>query len=182
LLHRLADDYLETAHIDRETCLRLTDKLPANFLNLGLIQLLFPRARVVYCRRNPLDTGLSCFQQNFRSKGMDFARDLAHIGVQQQACWRLMDHWMDTLALPIQAVDYEQFVEEPEIGARALVKFLGLEWDPACLDFHLSERIVKTASYEQVRKPIYTSSVGRWRPYEPWLEPLRAALSAPWES
>jgi hypothetical protein len=112
---------------------------------------------------------------------MDFARNLAHIGVQQQACWRLMDHWMETLSLPIQAVDYEQLVADPETGARTLVEFLGLDWEPACLDFHLSERIVQTASYEQVRQPVYTSSVGRWRPYEPWLGPLTKALAAPWD-
>lgn len=180
-LGQLAGEYLETALVNRDTCLRFTDKLPANFLNLGLIQLLFPRARVVYCRRDPLDTGLSCFQQNFRSEGMDYTRDLAHIGVQQQACWRLMDHWMDTLSLPIHVINYEHLVENPEIGAKALIEFLGLDWEPACLDFHLSNRRVKTASYEQVRKPIYTSSVGRWRQYEPWLGPLKTALAAPWD-
>ncbi len=181
-LRRLAGEYLETALINRDTCLRFTDKLPANFLNLGLIQLLFPRARVVYCRRDPLDTGLSCFQQNFRSEGMDFTRDLAHIGVQQQACWRLMGHWRENLSLPIHVVDYEHLVENLETDARALIEFMGLDWEPACLDFHLSNRRVKTASYEQVRKPIYTSSVGRWRNYEPWLGPLKMALSAPWSS
>jgi hypothetical protein len=180
-LGRLANDYLETARIDQETCLRFTDKLPSNFLNLGLIQLLFPRSRVIYCRRDPLDSGLSCFQQDFRSEGMDFARDLAHIGVQQQACWRLMDHWKDNLSLPILVMDYEHVVTDLETGARTLVEFVGLDWEPACLDFHASDRRVKTASYEQVRKPVYTSSVGRWRNYEPWLEPLKIALSKPWD-
>jgi len=180
VLRDLADRYLDTAGENIGGCARFTDKLPANFLNLGLIQMLFPRARVVYCRRDPMDSGLSCFQQNFRSEGMDFTRNLAHIGVQQQACWRLMDHWRDSVSLPIMTVDYEQLVTEPESGTRALVEFLDLAWDPNCLDFHASERIVRTASYEQVRKPVYTSSVGRWRPYELWLEPLSAALTAPW--
>lgn len=181
-LAELATSYLDTAELAGQECLRFTDKLPANFLNLGLIQMLFPRSRVIYCHRDPMDSGLSCFQQNFRSEGMDFARNMAHIGLQQQACWRLMEHWMATLGLPILRVDYEATVADPENGARKLVEFLGLEWDPACLDFHLSDRIVRTASYEQVRKPVYTSSVGRWRNYEAWLGTLRSALDAPWIS
>ncbi|MGI9264014.1 MAG: tetratricopeptide repeat-containing sulfotransferase family protein [Gammaproteobacteria bacterium] len=182
VLRDLADGYLETAGLEAAECMRFTDKLPANFLNLGLIQMLFPHAHVVYCRRDPLDTGLSCFQQNFRSEGMDFARNLEHIGVQQQACWRLMDHWIENLSLPIMTIDYERLVSGPEEGARSLVEFLGLDWDSSCLDFHTSERIVRTASYEQVRQPVYTSSVGRWRPYESRLEPLSAALAEPWDS
>jgi tetratricopeptide (TPR) repeat protein len=159
---------------------RCTDKLPANFLNLGLAQLLFPRARVVYCRRDPMDTGLSCFQQDFRSPGMDFARDLSHIGIYQQGCRRLMTHWSSVLDLPIHVVDYEALVESPEQEAQGLVRFLGLEWEAGCLEFHRSRRPVRTASHDQVRKPLYRSSVGRWRHYATWLAPLEAALAAPW--
>ncbi|MGB5211497.1 MAG: sulfotransferase [Gammaproteobacteria bacterium] len=179
-LERLAHEYLEAAPGWDRGPDRITDKLPANYLNLGLIQVLLPAARVIYCRRDPMDTGLSCFQQNFRSEGMDFARDLGHIGLQQQGCWRLMAHWQKHLTLPIHVLDYERMIEEPEVQARALVQFVGLPWDKACLDFHRSARLVRTASYEQVRQPIYSSSVERWRNYEPWLRPLAAALNAPW--
>ena len=179
LLSRAADEYLERSAAGMGI-LRITDKLPANFLNLGLVQLLFPRARVIYCQRDPMDTGLSCFEQDFRSPGMGFARDLAHIGLYQQGCLRLMEHWGRVLDLAIHTVRYEELVSEPEGGARALVDFLGLEWEDACLQFHRSNRVVRTASHEQVRRPVYSSSVGRWRTYDEWLGPLRAALDAPW--
>jgi hypothetical protein len=179
-LDDIAREYIETGRGQDRRCRRITDKLPGNYVNLGLIQLLFPHARVVYCRRDPLDTGLSCFQQNFRSKGMEFARDLRHIGLRQQGCWRLMEHWSEVLSLPILTMDYEQTVTDPEGCARRLLDFLGLGWEPACVDFHLSDRLVKTASYEQVQRPIYRSSIGRWRHYETWLGPLREALAAPW--
>jgi len=179
-LTQIAGAYLQAAPGYGRSPARITDKLPANYLNLGLIQMLLPGARVIYCRRDPMDTGLSCFQQNFRSEGMDFARDLGHIGLQQQACLRLMEHWQRQLALPIHVVDYELLVEDPDSHVPALVDFIGLPWDDACLDFHRSARLIRTASYEQVRQPIYASSVGRWRHYAPWLAPLATALEAPW--
>lgn len=181
-LEELADAYLRSAPGWGRAPARITDKLPANYLNLGLIQLLLPGARVIWCRRDPMDTGLSCFQQNFRSEGMDFARDLAHIGLQQQGCRRLMEHWQRTLSLPIHGVDYEQVIGDPEGQVRQLLAFVGLDWDDACLNFHRSRRVIRTASYEQVRQPLYRSSIGRWRHYEPWLAPLAAALEAPWIS
>jgi Flp pilus assembly protein TadD len=172
--------YLEAEVTPGPGTSRSTDKLPANFLNLGLIQLLFPRARVIYCRRDPLDVGLSCFQQDFQSPGMSFARDLGHIGLYQQGCSRLMRHWNEVLDLQMHAVDYEDLVAETEREARRLVRFVGLEWEDRCLQFHESDRVVRTASHEQVRRPIYASSVGRWRRYARWLGPLRMALDAPW--
>jgi tetratricopeptide (TPR) repeat protein len=181
-LARIAEAYLQAAPGWDRRPARITDKLPANFLNLGLIQALLPGARVIWCRRDPMDTGLSCFQQNFRSEGMDFARDLGHIGLYQQGCRRLMEHWQRHLSLPIHAVDYERVIEDPEGQVRALLAFAGLDWHEACLDFHRSGRLVRTASYEQVRRPIYGTSIGRWRHYEPWLGPLAAALATPWLS
>jgi Flp pilus assembly protein TadD len=173
-----ADAYIETAGPVGDR--RITDKLPANFLNLGLVQLIFPRARVIYCRRDPMDTGLSCYQQDFQSAGMDFARRLDHIGLYQQGCSRLMEHWKSALELPIYTVDYEALVSSPESQVRQLVEFMGLDWEDACLQFHRNERIVRTASSGQVRQPIYSSSVGRWRRYENFLQPLRFALEARW--
>jgi Flp pilus assembly protein TadD len=180
LLSRAAAEYLEGCPTAERTATRVTDKLPANFLNLGLVQLMFPSARVIYCRRDPMDTGLSCFQQDFRSPGMGFARDLAFIGLYQRACLRLMEHWQAVLDLAIYTVEYEDLVSAPESGARAMIEYLGLEWEDACLRFHESGRVVRTASYDQVRRPVYVSSVGRWRRYDEWLGPLREALAAPW--
>lgn len=179
-LFRAATDYLDAKGETGADILRMTDKLPANFLNLGLVQLLFPRARVIYCRRDPMDTGLSCFGQDFRSPGMGFARSLAFIGVYQQGCSRLMEHWGSVLDLALHAVDYEELVASPEREARAMVEFLGLQWEDACLRFHEAAGVVRTASHRQVRRPVYTSSVGRWRHYREWLGPLREALDAPW--
>jgi tetratricopeptide (TPR) repeat protein len=159
---------------------RITDKMPANFLNLGLAALMLPGARVVYCRRDPLDVGLSCFRQNFLSEGMAFARRLEDIALYQQGCLRLMAHWQSVSVLPIHVVDYESLVEDFEAGLRGLLEFLDLPWEPACLRPDLSERVVATASYDQVRRPVYGSSVGRWRDYERELAPLRAALASDW--
>jgi len=181
-LSEIANEYLNGCDAPVTGDVRITDKLPANFLNLGLVQLLFPRARVIYCRRDPMDTGLSCFQQNFRYPGMGFAKDLAHIGLYQNGCVRIMEHWRSVLDLSIRTVDYEELVSDPETVARAVVEFLGLEWEAACLRFHESGRVIRTASHQQVKRPIYTSSIGRWRQYREWLGPLRAALDAPWRA
>jgi tetratricopeptide (TPR) repeat protein len=159
---------------------RATDKMPANFLNLGLAALLLPGARVVWCRRDPLDTGLSCYRQNFLSEGMAFARRLEHIALYQLGCQRLMAHWRQVLGLPVHALDYEVLVGDFEAGVGALLDFLELPVEPACLRPDLSDRVVATASYDQVRRPVYASSVGRWRRYERELAPLTSALAAGW--
>jgi Flp pilus assembly protein TadD len=179
-LAQAARDYLEQEGSSSDDGLRVTDKLPANFLNLGLIALLFPRARVIYCRREPMDVGLSCFQQDFQSPGMSFARDLAHIALYSQGCRRLMEHWKQVLDLPILTLDYEKLVADVEGKAQEVVAFLGLAWESQCLRFHASDRVVRTASHDQVRKPVYGTSIGRWKKYERWLGPLRNGLDAPW--
>lgn len=159
---------------------RLTDKLPANFLNLGLINLLFPNAKVIFCRRDPLDVGLSCYRHHFLSPGMSFACKLENIAAYQQGCTRLMGHWSRVLDLSIFTIDYELLATDPEPSIRALIKFLELPWEDACLHPDRVNRLITTASYEQVRHPFYSSSVGAWRRYSQELEPLRAALELPW--
>jgi tetratricopeptide (TPR) repeat protein len=154
---------------------RVVDKMPGNFLRLGLVALLLPRTHIVHCRRHPMDTGLSCFMQSF-SQDMPWAWDLASIGHYYRQYERVMEHWRQVLPLPIHDVVYETMVENTEQEARALVAHCGLEWEAACLDFHNTERPVQTASASQVRQPIYKGSVGRWRDYERHLEPLRRAL------
>jgi tetratricopeptide (TPR) repeat protein len=157
------------------TAIRVTDKMPYNFLNLGLIALVFPRARIIHCVRDPIDTCLSCYFQNFR-RGNFFSFDLGHAGLYYRQYERLMAHWGEVLDLPILEVRYEEHVAEPERMCRGMLEFLELDWDPACLRFHESSRFTKTASRDQVREPIYTSSAGRWRNYERHIGPLIEAL------
>jgi tetratricopeptide (TPR) repeat protein len=173
-------DQAADAHLDRlgnlgQGAERVTDKMPFNFWHLGLITLLFPGARVIHCLRNPLDTCLSCYFQSF-ARGNLYSFDLRHAGVYYRQYRRLMDHWRENLDLPILEVHYEEHVGEPERVCRDMQAFLDLEWDPACLDFHDSRRTVRTASRGQVRKPVYASSVDRWRNYERHLGPLIEAL------
>jgi hypothetical protein len=154
---------------------RVTDKMPLNFLNLGLIALLFPHARVIHCTRDPLDTCLSCYFCNFAGN-LPYTYDLAHLGQFYKEYTRLMRHWKKVLPVRMREVSYEQLVADPEAQMRALVAFCGLDWDGNCLEFHNTERAVMTASDVQVRRPIYNSSVGLWRRYEKHLAPLLEAL------
>ncbi len=154
---------------------RVTDKMPTNFMHLGFIALLFPRAHIVHCLRDPLDSCLSIYFQHFHH-GNDYAYDLADIGFFYRQYRRLMDHWRQVLPLAIHEVHYEDLVADPEGQVRALIEFLGLPWDERCLAHHRSRRVVQTASTWQVRQPIYGSAVGRWRRYEKHLGPLKQAL------
>ncbi len=180
----LDEDSLDDAaaqHLDRLHALggaaaRVTDKMPYNFNNLGLISLLFPRARVIHCVRDPLDTCLSCYFQNF-ARGNFHSFDLRHVGLFYTQYQRLMRHWRAVLDIPVLDVHYEEHVAEPERVCREMLAFLDLEWDRACLRFHESKRVVKTASRDQVRRPIYTRSAGRWRHYDAYLGPLKEALA-----
>ena len=155
---------------------RITDKMPGNFLLLGLIAVLFPKARVVHCRRAPMDTCLSCYFQAFVAEH-DYAYGLGDLGAYYREYERLMAHWRETLPLPMFEIDYEDLIADQDRVSRELIAFCGLEWDEACLRFHETDRPVRTASYWQVRQPIYGSSVERWRHYEEHLAPLRRALA-----
>ena len=154
---------------------RFIDKMPANFFHLGLIQVLLPRARVIHCRRHPLDTALSCFMQDFSGLGLAWSRRLEDIAEYYLGYRSLMDHWTSVLSLPVVDLDYEALVTEPEPTVRRLLEFLGLEWDPACLDTG-GDEIPATASYAQAPGPIYLSSIGRHRLYADRLDPLAARL------
>ncbi|MDP4027598.1 MAG: tetratricopeptide repeat protein [Gallionella sp.] len=158
------------------SALRVTDKMPANFLVVGLIHLMLPNAKIIHVKRNPADTCLSCFTQLFKD-GQEFSYDLAELGRYYAGYARLMAHWRNVL--PEGAfldVRYEDVVADQEAQSRRIIDYCGLEWNDACLDFHRNERAVKTASMAQVRRPIYQSSVERWRSYEKFLEPLFDAL------
>ncbi len=170
-------EYLDMLREKASGAERVTDKMPYNFEQLGLISRLLPGARVIHCSRDPLDTCLSCYFQNF-ARGNFQTNDLRHLGRYYRQYRRLMEHWRGMVDLTLLEVSYEAHVEAPERVCREILDFLGLEWEPRCLEFHTAKRFVKTASREQVQKPIYRSSVGRWRHYEAHLGPLKEALAA----
>ena len=162
-LEQEAARYLQAASRHApENVLRLVDKTPLNYFNLGLATMLFPRARVVWCRRDPRDIAISIYSENFALDAR-FATDLEAIGHSIALQTRLMRHWQSVLPLPIHELQYETLVESPETEARRLIGFLGLDWEPACLEFHRSNRAVQTPSRWQVREPIHGRSAGRWR-------------------
>jgi len=156
---------------------RITDKMPANFNCLGLVHLMLPNAKIIHIRRNPVDTCLSNFTKMFGHKAQPQSYDLAEIGLYYRNYARLMEHWREVLPEgSFYEVQYEELVADNENQAHALIDYCGLEWNDACLDFHKTKRIVRTASITQVRQPIYNTSVERWRKYEVHLEPLLEAL------
>lgn len=154
---------------------RLVDKAPLNFFHLGLVALMFPEARVIWCRRDPRDVAISIYGENF-SLEEKLATSLAGIGHYINLQNRLMRHWQSVLPLQILESRYESLVSSPEAEARKIIDFAGLEWDPACLDFHLSDRGVQTPSRWQVKQPMHTRSIARWRNYEAALAPLLDVL------
>lgn len=153
----------------------VVDKMPHNFMHLGLIQLLFPHARVVHVRRDPLDTCLSCYTQEFTAAHA-YTYDLGVLGGYYGQYERLMRHWQSVLQIPILNVQYETLVADQETASRQLLDFCGLEWDDRVLRFYELKRDVATASFDQVRQPLYKKSVQRWKNYERYLAPLVAAL------
>ncbi len=154
---------------------RVTDKMPYNFQFLGVIARMLPRARVIHCRRSPLDTCLSCYFHDFTGSH-EYSSDLTRLGVYARQYRRLMEHWGRVLDIPIFTLDYEQLIADQERVSRELIEFLGLGWDEACLRFHESGRAAVTWSSEQVREPMFTSSAGRHSNYEKHIGPLREAL------
>jgi tetratricopeptide (TPR) repeat protein len=173
---RVGERHLEqlgARNIDR---VRIVDKAPENYLYIGLLAALFPRARFVHCRRDLRDVAVSCWMTNFRHT--PWANDPEHIAARFHDYRRIMAHWERVLPVPLLALDYEETVADLEGVARRLVAWCGLAWDPACLAFHVGKRPVVTASTSQVRQPIYSRSVGRWQHYEGSLRPLFARLEA----
>jgi tetratricopeptide (TPR) repeat protein len=155
---------------------RVTDKMPHNYLLLGLMFLLLPKARFVHCQRHPLDNCLSIYFQKFL-KEHPYAYDLSEIGRSYSEYQRLMSHWRQVLPTTIFEVTYEELVSRQEQVSQELLEFCGLEWDSRCLEFHKNARPVFTASYWQVRQPIYASSIGRWKHYSKFLGSLKELLA-----
>jgi tetratricopeptide (TPR) repeat protein len=176
-LQKLAAGYLEQVEKIDPTGRRVTDKLPFNFMHLGLIPLLFPRATIVHCRRQPLDNCVSCYFTSFAEE-IQFTNDLYRLGRYYADYDRLMKHWKSVLPIPILDLQYEDLVNDTESAVRGLLFHCGLPWEEACLKFYQTERGIRTPSRWQVRQPIYGNSVARWRHYEKHLEPLKRGLGA----
>ncbi len=177
LLTELANSYCSYAHQLAADKQRITDKMPMNYLHIGLISLLFPNARIIHCTRNPLDTCISCFGNAFSSR-MAYTADLADLGQTYAQYRRLMAHWEQVDTIPIMELNYESLVTDPEPVLRAVIDFLDMPWNDACLSFHESKRINVTPSIDQVREPLYRGSMGRARHYDAHLGPLKEALGS----
>lgn len=154
---------------------RITDKRPDNFLYVGLIKTLFPKAKVIFTLRQPLDNCLSVFFQRLGSR-MNYANDLAHIGHYYQQQQKLMTYWQTQFPDSIYTFDYDNLIRNPEQAVRGLLSFLEVDWSDSCLQFHQLDNLVKTASVWQVRQPLYASSSGRWKNYEEQIADLQTAL------
>jgi tetratricopeptide (TPR) repeat protein len=167
---QLAQRHLEALSERNDSLRRVVDKMPDNTLYLGLLAVLFPRAQFIYCRRDLRDVAVSCWMTNFRH--IPWAHDPDHIAARFEQHQRLMAHWRQVLPVPLLEIDYERTVADLEGTARRIVAWCGLDWEPACVEFHRQTRPVRTASVTQVRQPIYTTSVQRWKHYAPTLTPL----------
>ena len=171
---RHADSYLAQIDSFRTTESRVTDKMPTNFMHLGLIAMMFPRATIVHCRRNPMDVLTSCYCQNLSAPFCDIDL-LVHYHRNYR---RLMRHWQQVLPIRIHTVDYESLVANPEQESRRLIEHCGLQWDPRCLNFQDNDRAVHTPSKWQVRQPMYSTSVEKWRRFERHLTPYAEQIAS----
>ncbi len=176
-LDRLAGRHLERLQRLAPRAARIANKSLSNYLHLGLIAMLFPDAAIMHCRRDPLDTCLSCYFSNILPQAYPHVKDLRHVGFAYRQYERVMDHWRTVVDRPILEVVYEDLVADVEAGARRIIDHCGLPWDDRCVDFHRTGRVVMTLSYDQVRRPMYSSSIGRYRNYERHLVPLVEALA-----
>ena len=169
---KLGESYLKVLQQHSPDAQRVVDKSTFNTDHLGLIHLVLPKARIIYVQRDPLDTCLSCYFQDFANVA-SFTMDLSDLAHYYQEHQRLISHWRQVLPLEaLLVVPYAELVADPETWSRRIIEFIGLEWDPRCLQSHKTQRPVLTASNWQVRQPVYSRSVGRWRNYEKFIRPL----------
>ena len=174
--HALGQQYLSQTRIQRRTDAPFfIDKMPNNFAHIGLIQLILPNARIIDARRHPMGCCFSCFKQHF-ARGQHFTYSLDDIGRYYRDYVDLMAHFDRVLPGRIHRVIYESMIEDTETQVRRLLDYCGLPFEAGCLRFYENERAVRTASSQQVRKPIFREGMEHWRHYEPWLGPLKAAL------
>jgi hypothetical protein len=155
---------------------RFTDKMPENYLLIGLIRLILPNARIINCRRTPADTCISCYCIKFGAGSILYSYDLQEIGLEYRRYQRVMEHWEDVMPGAIYNLNYEDLINDQEGETRRLLDYCDLPFESACLQFSKTKRIVDTASASQVRKGLYRTSAGRWKQYEKHIEPLLAVL------
>lgn len=172
----LAAKYLDYLASRDQRAARVVDKLPTNFLHLGLIAALLPEARVIHCRRAPLDVCLSIYFQRF-AQGHFYAYDFDDIAAYYAQYERLMAHWKRVIPIEVLDIQYENLLDDLERESRRMLEYCGLAWEDECLDFHRSKRPVRTASSWQVRQPLYRTAMARWKKFEPHLDGLKKALS-----
>ena len=175
-LTELGAEFIERTRVQRKTDKPFfIDKLPNNWIYVGLIHLILPNAKIIDARRHPMDCCFSNFRQHF-ARGQAFSYDLADIGDYYADYVRLMAHFGAVLPGRVHRVIHEKLIEEPELQIRALLEYLELPFEDSCLNFHRNARAVRTASSEQVRRPINRDGMDQWKPYDQWLTPLRVAL------
>jgi Sulfotransferase family len=168
--------YIKDTMVHRKEATPLfIDKMPNNFRHIGLIHLILPNAKIIDARRSAMGCCFSGFKQLF-AEGQEFTYGLEEVGHYYSDYVRLMDHWDNVLPGKVLRVRYEEVVSDLETEVRRLLDFCGLPFEEACLNFHQTERAVRTASSEQVRQPIYQSGVDQWANYSPWLDSLRDVL------
>ena len=172
----LGGEYIERTRRHRGDRPFFTDKNPNNFIHVGLLQLILPNAKIINARRHPLDSCYGSYKQLF-AKGQPFTDDLIEIGEYYLQYQRIMDHWHAVLPGKVLDVHYEEVVADLEGQVGRILEYCELDWEESCLKFHETDRSVKTASSEQVRQPIYASSVNAWRHYEPQLDVLIETLA-----
>lgn len=173
-LNQLAQEYLDALNVHSPYHQHIVDKMPANNLYMGFIELLFPQAKVIHCQRHPIDNCLACYFQNFTN--LEYSNDLESLGHFYGLQYTLMEQYREVLSLEVLDWQYEEVVANPEAKIRELIDFVELPWDDNCLQYFNIKRHVKTPSASQVIQPIYTTSVNRYKPYESYLEPLITIL------
>jgi tetratricopeptide (TPR) repeat protein len=174
-LEKFGKEYIEETRIHRADAPFFIDKMPNNFRHIGLIHLILPNAKIIDARRHPMACCFSGFKQLF-AEGQEFTYGLEEIGTYYRDYVDLMDHWDKVLPGKVLRVQYEDVVADLESQVRRILEYCELPFEQACIDFHETNRSVRTPSSEQVRQPIYKSGLEQWRHFEPWLEPLKAAL------
>lgn len=179
-LLRIGETYLARLHAYAPDAQRITDKMPHNFLYLGVIHKLFPRAKIIHCQRNPMDNALSIFKTLFTAStnSHPYAYDLIELGQYYRLYQDLMAYWRELLPEKFYELCYEDLVSDQEVQTRRLLEYCGLPWEEACLAFHRTSRVVRTASLAQVRQPMHTNAVEAWRRFEQELQPFIQALQA----
>ena len=175
VIYNIGEEYIDS--IRKNTMIErfVTDKMPLNFLRIGLIKLILPNAKIIHCMRDPMDNCLSIYK-NYFPRSYKWSYDMSELGGYYKSYLKIMEHWRDVLPECFYDVSYERLVSDQYEETKKMLDYCDLQWSDSCLSFHKTKRVVGTASNAQVRNPIYNDSVNLWRKYEKELEPLRAAI------